>query len=510
MHRAPENRLRRAGVLLTAGPERRFLALGRAQGYRITRSSPSPREGRGEAIKCDSPGARARSTAEGRTMPKSDKLLADLKLLHPKLIDLSLGLIERLLKRLGNPHEKLAPVIHIAGTNGKGSVTAYLKAMLESAGRRVHVYTSPHLVRFHERIELAGSDGRARPIGEDALVDVLTRTQRVNGGDDITQFEITTAAAFLAFAEHKADALLLEVGLGGRLDATNVVRAPRLTIITPVSMDHAEKLGASLARIAGEKAGILKRGTRCIVSQQEEEAQGVIEDEAARVGAPLTVWGRDFEAFEQRGRLVVQTHDRLLDLPMPVLIGRHQIVNAGTAVAAALALEEFCIGERAMEAGLTGARWPARMQRLASGPLSSLLSAGSELWLDGGHNPAAGRFLAQTLADLEERSPKPLYLVAGMMGLKDAAGFLTHFRGLARRIMTVPIPGAHEAPFTPEALAEIAGSLSIDAEPAQGVEAALKRIEARDPGSKRVLIAGSLYLAGHVLALQEGVEVQGN
>jgi dihydrofolate synthase/folylpolyglutamate synthase len=445
-------------------------------------------------------------------MPTSDQLLAELKLLHPKLIDLSLGRIERLLAKLGDPHKHLPPVIHIAGTNGKGSVTAYLKAMLEAAGGRVHVYTSPHLVRFHERIEIAGTSpqGRAQAIGEAELVDVLLRTRAVNSGDDITQFEITTAAALLAFAEHPADALLLEVGLGGRLDATNVVAEPALTVITPVSMDHAEKLGNTLEKIATEKAGIIKPGVTCIVSQQEGRVLEVIRRTAEDAGAPLVVWGEHYDAYEQRGRLIFQKEDHLLDLPLPALVGRHQIVNAGTAVAAALELDCFRIEERAIERGLLGVNWPARMQRLDAGPLPSLLKPGSELWLDGGHNPAAGQNLAQTLADLEERAPKPLYLVVGMMGLKDAAGFLSPFRGLARCCITVPIPGAHEAPFAPDALAEAARSVALKAEAAPGVEAALRRIEALEPGAKRIVIAGSLYLAGHVLALQEGVEPQAN
>jgi dihydrofolate synthase/folylpolyglutamate synthase len=443
-------------------------------------------------------------------MRKSDKLLADLKLLHPKLIDLSLGRIERLLQKLGNPHERLPPVVHIAGTNGKGSTTAFLKAMLSAAGLRVHVYTSPHLVRFHERIELAGSDCVSRPVGEDQLVDVLTRTQAVNDGDDITQFEITTAAAFLAFAETPADVLVLEVGLGGRLDATNVVRRPALTVITPVSMDHAEKLGSTIGKIAGEKAGILKPGVTCVVSRQEDDALDVIRDTAARVGANLVVWGQDFDAYEQNGRLVVQSETHVLDLPLPALIGRHQIINAGTAVAAALQLEELRQNEAAIERGLVTAKWPARMQRLDAGPLPELLGRSSELWLDGGHNPSAGTALAQTLADLEERAPKPVYLVCGMMGLKDAAGFLSPFRGLVRHLVAIPIPGAHEAPYPPEALAEVAGKVELSAETAPDVESALRRIENLDPSAKRVLICGSLYLAGHVLARQEGVEAQGN
>jgi len=440
-------------------------------------------------------------------MQKSDVLLAELKTLHPKLIDLSLGRVERLLGKLGDPHLKLAPVIHIAGTNGKGSVTAFLKAMLEAAGRRVHVYTSPHLVRFHERIVLAGSDRKARPISEDALVDVLTRVRAANDGDDITQFEITTAAAFLAFAETPADAVLLEVGLGGRLDATNVVPHPALSIITQVSIDHAEHLGETLALVAAEKAGILKRGSPAVISLQEPVALDVIERLAQSVGAPLTIWGRDYDAYEQSGRLVVQREDHLLDLPKPALIGRHQIVNAGTAVAAALDLEALAIPERAIERGLLEACWPARMQRLTGGPLPALLGADGELWLDGGHNPAAGEMLAQTLADLEERNPRPLFLVVGMMGQKDASGFLAPFRGLARHAVTVPIPGTtHEAPRSAAQLAEAARSAAgLSADPAGDVETALELIARRFPGGKRVLICGSLYLAGHVLARQEGV-----
>ncbi len=357
---------------------------------------------------------------------------------------------------------------------------------------------------------IAGETGCARPIAEDQLVDVLLRVRSVNDGDDITQFEITTAAALLAFAETPADAVILEVGLGGRLDATNVIERPALSVITPVSIDHADKLGATLDLIAREKAGILKRGVGAIVSQQPDEALEAIRAEAARVGSPLTVWGEDFDAYDQGGRLVVQLANRLLDLPRPALIGRHQIVNAGTAVAAALALTRLGLDERAIERGLVEAVWPARMQRLAQGPLADRLSAGSELWLDGGHNPAAGAMLAQTLADLEERAPRALHLVVGMMGQKDAAAFLQPFLGLVKSVVTVPIAAAHEAPHAPETLAGIALGLGFDAEAAAGVTAALERLEQTAPGPKRVLICGSLYLAGQVLALQEGVVAQPN
>lgn len=448
------------------------------------------------------------------TRPTSDALLAQMKLFHPKLIDLSLGRVERLLAKLGHPEDKLPPVVHIAGTNGKGSVTAYLRAMIEAAGKRVHAYTSPHLVRFHERIALAGEDGLSRPIAEDALVDVLMRVNAVNDGDDITQFEITTAAAFLAFAETPADVLLLEVGLGGRLDATNVIKTPALTIITPISMDHAEKLGPTLAKIAAEKAGILKRGVAGVVAPQDGAVLKVIDARANIVGAPLVVAGRDFEAYEQSGRLIVQREDRLLDLPVPALIGRHQITNAGTAAAGALMLgarlPELGLDEAAIAKGLRTVEWPARMQRLTSGPLPALLGADAELWLDGGHNPAAGDMLADTLVSLEEKAPKPTFLVVGMMGQKDALGFLAPFRGLVRTIYTVPIPGAHEAPHSEETLAEIARSAGLSAADRPGVVEALQTIAALHAGPKRVLICGSLYLAGHVLALQEGTTAQSN
>jgi dihydrofolate synthase/folylpolyglutamate synthase len=439
-------------------------------------------------------------------MTHLDDLLASMKQLHPLLIDLSLERVERLLASLGHPQDKLPPVVHIAGTNGKGSTTAFLKAMLEAAGKRVHVYTSPHLVRFNERIALASPDG-ARPIDEDALAALLQRVANVNAGQSITFFEITTAAAFLAFSETPADFLLLEVGLGGRLDTTNVVKKPALTVITPISMDHADKLGDTVEKIATEKAGILKRGVACVVARQTPEVEDVLDAEARRRGATLIRWGEHFEAFAQRGRLVFQREDRLLDLPLPSLIGPHQIVNGGTAVAAAL---ELGIDERAIAAGLSTARWPARMQRLGSGALTRDIRPDCELWLDGGHNPAAGEALARTLADLEERSPRPLVLIVGMMGQKDAKGFLQPFAGLARYVITVPVPGAHLPPQLPDALAAVARDVGLDATAADDVAAALAIAQSVDDGPLRILICGSLYLAGHVLALQDGQETQSN
>jgi dihydrofolate synthase/folylpolyglutamate synthase len=443
-------------------------------------------------------------------MRTSDDILGELRRLHPLFMDLSLGRLERLLAQLGHPERKLPPVIHVAGTNGKGSTIAFLKAIFEAAGCRVHVYTSPHLVRFNERIAIPDADGRARPIPEPQLIRLLERVAEVNAGAPITFFEITTAAAFLAFAETPADVVLLEVGLGGRFDATNVIDAPALTVITPISMDHADKLGDTVEKIAFEKAGIMKRGIPCVVARQAPAVSATLETEAVRRGAPLIRWGQDFDAFEQRGRLVFQQQDQLLDLAFPALIGPHQIINAGTAIATALAFEAVRVDEAAIARGLTGAQWPARMQRLGPGALSGLLREECELWLDGGHNPAGGQAIAQTLADLEERSPRPLHMVVGMMGQKDAAGFLEPFQGLARRMIAVPIPDAHEATAAPDALVDIAEGLGLPAETAGTVPAALRRIMASSDGPVRVLICGSLYLAGHVLALQQGVTPQMN
>jgi dihydrofolate synthase / folylpolyglutamate synthase len=436
-------------------------------------------------------------------MPTSQELLADLKRLHPLLIDLSLGRIERLLAKLDNPQHRLAPVVHIAGTNGKGSTAAFLKAMLEAAGRRVHVYTSPHLVRFHERIALAAEEGPACPIGEDRLVELLQTVKRASAGDAITFFEVTTAAALVAFAETPADYVILEVGLGGRLDATNVVTRPALTVITPVALDHRDKLGETLAEIAAEKAGILKRGVTGIIAPQAHDALAVIQREADRAHAPLQVAKADYDAYEQGGRLVFQSAQELLDLPKPALLGRHQIVNAGTAVAAALELHDPALDGETIGQGLLDVEWPARMQPLKSGVHAALLRSGSELWLDGSHNPSAAAAIAQTLADLEDRASKPLHLIVGMLASKDAAGFMAAFRGLARGVITVPLTNVEEGAGPPEQLAAIARQTGLEADTAPDVQAAIRRIEQKEPGSNRILICGSLYLAGHVLAVEE-------
>lgn len=415
----------------------------------------------------------------------SDLILARMMAFHPKIIDLTLDRVHRLLAALGHPENSLPPVIHIAGTNGKGSTQAMIRAGLEAMGGRVHAYTSPHLARFHERIRLAGD-----LISERYLTDILDECVRANGGEEITFFEITTCAAFLAFARTPADWTLLEVGLGGRLDATNVVGQPRLTIITPVSIDHQQYLGETLPEIAGEKAGILKRGVPCVVGPQEEDGLAVIEAKAARLGCPLLVHGQHWRAWEERGRLIFQDENGLLDLPLPSLPGPHQIDNAGAALAA---LRHLGATAEACEAAVTRAFWPARMQRLQTGPLVD--AAGHcELWLDGGHNPAGGQAVAATLARMPK---KPTHLVVGMLNTKDIAGYMRPIAAAASTLTAVSIPGEPNT-LTADETQRAALAAGINADTAESVLHAVQSIAARDPGA-RILICGSLYLAGSVL-----------
>jgi dihydrofolate synthase / folylpolyglutamate synthase len=416
------------------------------------------------------------------TLP-SDAILQRMMSLHPKIIDLTLDRVHRLLGLLGHPERQLPPVIHIAGTNGKGSTQAMIRAGLEADSAKVHAYTSPHLARFHERIRLAGD-----LITEPALADLLDECVTANGPDPITFFEITTCAAFLAFARTPADWTLLEVGLGGRLDATNVVGHPALTIITPVSLDHQQYLGETLPEIAGEKAGIIKRGVPCIVGPQQPEGLEVIEARAARLGAPLLVHGQHWHAFEDRGRLIFQDDNGLLDLPLPNLPGPHQIENAGAAI---MALRH--LGKGNPEAAVTTAYWPARMQRLRHGPLVDSAPE-VELWLDGGHNPAGGQAIAATLARMPKR---PTHLICGMLNTKDIGGYLAPMAPHATSLLAVSIPG--EANTLPaEVTRDAALTAGIPAEIAPSVAAALATIAKATPHA-RVLICGSLYLAGTVL-----------
>jgi len=431
-------------------------------------------------------------------MTPIDSIVARLTALHPKRIDLSLDRVQRLLAALDHPERKLPPVIHVAGTNGKGSTIAFLRAILEAVGQRVHVYTSPHLVRFNERFRL-GEPGEGRLVSDDELAATLEECERANAGAPITVFEITTAVGLLLFARHPADVLLMEVGLGGRLDATNVVDNPLATIVTPISIDHTDFLGDRLDKIAAEKAGILKRGVPAIVAAQSRDALAVIERQAAKLSAPLKIAGEDWTATEERGRLVYQDETGLLDLPAPKLYGRHQFENAGLAIAALRAIKPFKIPPAAFEAGMIKAEWPARLHRLGQGGLVELAPAGSELWLDGGHNPDGGRAVAAALADLEERVSRPLVLIVGMLASKDCEGFLRNFTGLARRLIAVPVPNADKG-LSAEAVADAARAIGLPATSRDNLTEALETARKLDlDPPPRILITGSLYLAGEVL-----------
>lgn len=430
----------------------------------------------------------------------SDALIARFLGLHPKAIDLSLDRVSRLLEAMGSPQKRLPPVIHVAGTNGKGSTIAFMRAILEAAGLSVHVYTSPHLVRFHERIRLGRRGAPGQFVDEADLVAALGACEAANAGAPITVFEITTATALQLFADHPADVLLLEVGLGGRFDATNVIDQPVAAVVTPVSQDHAEFLGTDVLAIAREKAGVFKRGCPAIIAAQGRDVSRELEEEALRVGAVPFVGGQDFQAREENGRLIYEDINGLLDLPLPRLGGRHQHVNAGAAIAALRAAGMNGLSDHVIGQGLLNVSWPARMQRLREGRLLTLAPAGAEVWLDGGHNPDGGRAIAAALGDLEERSPASLVMIIGMLGTKDGDGFLAPFVGLARDVIAVPIPGQMAARPASE-VAQMALKAGMRAETATSVEAALaaigRRVWARPP---RILIAGSLYLAGEVLA----------
>ncbi|KAF0136913.1 MAG: dihydrofolate synthase / folylpolyglutamate synthase [Xanthobacteraceae bacterium] len=416
--------------------------------------------------------------------------------LHPKLIDLSLDRMFRALSRLGDPHLALPPVIHVAGTNGKGSTSAFARAFLEASGRSVHVYTSPHLVRFNERYRLAAPGG-GRLVDDATLAEVLLEVERVNAGEAITQFEITTIAGLVMFARHPADAVILEVGMGGRFDATNVVPRPAVSVITPVSMDHADYLGDTIPKIAAEKAGILKRGRPAVIARQTPEAMAVIEAAAAATRSRLLVSGLDWFARSEHGRFVYQDEEGLIDAPPPRLAGVHQFENGGTAIAA-VRTAGFALDAAAIERGLQTVSWPARLQRL-TGRVAQALPAGADVWLDGGHNPGGGEVLAEAIRTLNARQPRPLVMIAGMISTKDPRGFLDHFRALSPVLLAVPF--GYPAALPASTLADAARAAEIDATACSSFDEALAAVGKRaDPVPPRVLITGSLYLAGEVLA----------
>ena len=433
------------------------------------------------------------------TTLSAEREIEHLMTLHPKGFDLSLDRVTRLLERLGNPQDRLPPVIHIAGTNGKGSCAAFSRALLEAAGHLVHVHTSPHLVNWHERYRLA-AEGGGKLVEDDVFAEAIARVAEANQGQKITVFEILTAVTFILFSEHPAEAAIIEVGLGGRFDATNVIKRPAVSVIMPISMDHEAYLGDRVELIAAEKAGIMKRGCPVVIGAQESEtALQVLIETAERLDCPTVVYGQDFLAFEENGRMVYQDEDGLMDLPLPRLPGRHQYANAAAAIAAVKAAG-FEISHRATERAMTHAAWPARMQKLTQGKLVDLAPKGADIWLDGGHNPGAGIVIAEALAEQEEKNPRPLVLISGMINTKDQTGYFSAFKGLARHVYTVPVTNS-DAGVPNDELALRAEEAGLSAEPVSSVASALMLLrDSWDGPAPRILIGGSLYFAGAVLA----------
>ncbi|MEO5323117.1 bifunctional folylpolyglutamate synthase/dihydrofolate synthase [Mesorhizobium sp. CC13] len=435
------------------------------------------------------------------TTLEADVEIERLLALHPKGFDLSLDRITRLLDRLGNPQDHIPPVIHIAGTNGKGSCAAFSRALLEAQGRLVHVHTSPHLVNWHERYRLAAPGG-GKLVADDVLADAVRRVGEANRGEKITVFEILTAVTFVLFSEHPADACIIEVGLGGRFDATNVIGKPACSVIMPVSMDHEAYLGDKVELIAAEKAGIVKRGCPVVIGAQETEAaQQVLIDTAERLNCPLEVYGQDFVAFEENGRMVYQDQTGLMDLTPPRLPGRHQYANAAAAIAAVKSAG-FPVDERIADKAMASVTWPGRMQRLPQGALTDLAPKGAEVWIDGGHNPGAGTVIAEALTEQEEKMQRPLFLISGMINTKDQTGYFKPFHGMARHVYTVPVRMS-ESGVPNEELAVRATEAGLSAEPVSSVANALMLLrdtwDENEP-APRILIGGSLYLVGEVLA----------
>ncbi|TPN99204.1 folylpolyglutamate synthase/dihydrofolate synthase family protein [Mesorhizobium sp. B1-1-5] len=433
------------------------------------------------------------------TTLSAEREIEHLMTLHPKGFDLSLDRVTGLLERLGNPQDRLPPVIHIAGTNGKGSCAAFARALLEAAGHLVHVHTSPHLVNWHERYRLA-AEGGGKLVEDDIFAEAIARVAEANGGQKITVFEILTAVTFILFSEHPAEAAIIEVGLGGRFDATNIIKRPAVSVIMPISMDHEAYLGDRVELIAAEKAGIMKRGCPVVIGAQESDtALQVLIESAERLDCPTVVYGQDFLAFEENGRMVYQDGDGLMDLPSPRLPGRHQYANAAAAIAAVKAAG-FEIGHRAAERAMTHVAWPARMQKLTQGKLVDLAPKGAEIWLDGGHNPGAGIVVAEALAEQEEKNPRPLVLISGMINTKDQTGYFSAFKGLARHVYTVPVTSS-DAGVPNDELALRAEEAGLSAEPVSSVANALMLLrDSWDGPAPRILIGGSLYFAGAVLA----------
>ncbi|MES5100983.1 folylpolyglutamate synthase/dihydrofolate synthase family protein [Agrobacterium sp. BA1120] len=434
---------------------------------------------------------------------EAERIIERLLGLHPKGFDLSLDRITRLLEKLGNPHKRLPPVIHVAGTNGKGSVTAFSRAILEAAGLGVHVHTSPHLVNWYERYRLGIRGEKGRYVEDAVLADALERVAAANDGQMITVFEILTAVTFVLFAEHPADVAIIEVGLGGRFDATNVISNPAVSVIMPISLDHQAYLGDSVELIAAEKAGIMKTGSPVVIGHQEYDAAlDVLVNTAERKKCPTAVYGQDYSAHEEFGRMVYQDEFSLVDAPLPRLPGRHQLANAAAAIRAVKAAG-FEVTDRMIEKAMASVEWPGRLQRITTGKIVELAPPGAEIWIDGGHNPGAGEVIAEAMAGFEEKQARPLFLIAGMINTKDQVGYFKAFADIAQYVFTVPIHGT-DAAIDPVVLAHAVFDAGLVAAPTSSIEEALEELTKRlAPGkpAPRILIGGSLYLAGNALAL---------
>ena len=437
------------------------------------------------------------------TMPisRAEQEIERLLGIYPRGFDLSLDRIARLLDDLGRPQDRMPPIIHIAGTNGKGSATAFSRALIEAAGLSAHVHTSPHLVRWHERYRIGVPGGSGRLVSDDKLLDAVLRAEKANAGQAITVFELLTAVIFILFSEHPADAAIIEVGLGGEFDATNVIANPAVSLIMPVALDHQTWLGNTITDIAKAKAGIIKKGRPVVIGRQDEQAAlDLLTETAYRANSPTQTYGQDYLAFEENGRLVYQDQDGLMDLPLPALLGRHQYSNAAAAIRAVKSAG-FKLTEEIVATAMKSVSWPARLQRLKSGDLIPFAPIGAEVWLDGGHNPHGGRAVAEAMAAFEERDSRPLYLITGMINTKDPKGYFEAFHGLARKVYTVAIRNS-DAGLDPVVLANDAAEAGLDARPASSAAAALSEISA-DIGENetppRILIGGSLYFAGNIL-----------
>lgn len=436
--------------------------------------------------------------------PKSDALINHLMTLHPKGFDLSLGRITALLERLDNPHLAMPPVLHIAGTNGKGSATAFARSIAEAAGLSVHVHTSPHLVSWAERYRL-GALGGGQFVSDDVLADALQRVAHANDGQAITVFEILTAVTFVLFSEHPADIALIEVGLGGRFDATNVLPNPAACLIMPIAMDHEAYLGDTIEKIAFEKAGIIKKSVPVVIGAQPfDAARDTVEDVAHKAGAPVSIYGQDFHAHEEHGRMVYQDEEGLYDLSLPALKGRHQIANAAAAIRAIKAAG-ITLNPHLVDTAMGKVSWPARMQHLDCGALVDLAPSGSELWLDGGHNPHAGLAVAEVLANLDEKRSRPVFLIAGMINTKDTERYFACFDGLVRHVFCVPVHMS-DAGIKPQDLAQSARNAGLSAEPIDSIAEALTLLRETWNGleqAPRIVLCGSLYMAGEALSLNQ-------